>query len=313
MTETRKIRILTQCAGLVLLGLAAFFIGRIVVQHWAELSSGPQYFNGYYFFTGIALLEIYWLYQIALWRWVLSGMGTHVDYLTASTLLFSNNLLAYIPGKVANAIGMVRLAKRNSISTMNTVTTAILFQIYSLISGTGLLGILCISLPKKLSKAVPVEWFFITGTASIIGLLLISPMCLRWSVALLRRISGRNIGEVNLPFSRVLVHVILLGFGWCIVGIAVWFLFSSFCSKEQDLPLTVAMVILIASYLIGLVVLVVPAGIGITEAGMVYGLGMLIEPQQALFGAASFRLATLGTTVASWVAVLLLRLKYARD
>ena len=44
-------------------------------------------------------------------------------------------------GKIANALGMVSIANKYKISVKNTLTTIVLFQIYSLISGTLLISI----------------------------------------------------------------------------------------------------------------------------------------------------------------------------
>jgi uncharacterized membrane protein YbhN (UPF0104 family) len=303
VSGTQVIKFASRSVGLVLVGLALFFIGKTVVQYWDTVRAGPQDLNVRYLLAAALLFLFYSLYQTGLWRWILSGFGARLDYLTASHLFFTNNLLAYIPGKVANVTGMATLAKRKRISPTHVVTTVVLFQLYSLISGTGLIAILSVLLPTELGAVMPVGWLWMIGIASLVGLLLISPHCLRWTFALLRRLSGRNIADVELPFRTTLAHLVAYGIGWLLTGAAMWCLFMGFGPKGQVLSFPAVVVVFLGSYLVGLLAIAIPAGIGISEAGMVYGLGALIGPEQALFGAASFRLVMLAISLISWLVV----------
>ena len=230
-------------------------------------------------------------------------MGTKVDFRSASYMFFSNNLLAYIPGKLANAIGMATLARRRNISIPNTITTVILFQIYSLISGTFLISFLSFRLSRDIKSLVPLEGLWIIGLASAIGLLLISPICQSWTINLIRKITGKDIIQTRISLSKSLLHITFYGIGWFISGFSMCFLLRSFGPDDQIIPVTSVLIILLLSYLIGLLAITVPAGIGVLEASLIYGLSTIVPTSQVLFSAGSFRLIALGTTLISWLVV----------
>jgi uncharacterized membrane protein YbhN (UPF0104 family) len=286
----------------LLFGAAIFFIIKSVLQHWDVLRSGPQHFNGLLFIFGILLFQLYFLYQIWLWRWIMLGFQMHISYLDVSNMYFSSNLLAYIPGKLASLVGVARIASKKKISGVNTIATLLLLQIYSFISGAALIAIVSLFLATSVDKILPLGWIWLVIFAALFALVLISPFCLSWTFATLRGLFGRDIAYIQLPFRSALAHIFAYSVGWILAGGALWYIMGSF--SLTDLSLGIVVVVLVGSYLVGMLAILIPAGIGITEIGFIFGFDSFLSPEAVIFGAASYRLIIIGINLVSWLVTL---------
>ena len=61
------------------------------------------------------------------------------------------------------------------------------------------------------------------------------------------------------------------------------------------------MVVLLISYLSGLLTFVVPAGFGILEAGLIYGLNSIFEINQIIMAVVIYRLGNIFSTLITWL------------
>ncbi|MDT8317450.1 MAG: lysylphosphatidylglycerol synthase domain-containing protein [bacterium] len=304
--EYRKVLLkwLWRIATAAIITAAVFFIGDIIGEQWTIVKKGPETIVWGRLFAGLLIFEMYWVYQVFFMRHVMSNMGSKLSILQAFYMYFSSNLLAYIPGKVANFIGMAALAKRIKISRTHTVTTVMLLQVYSLVSGTFLIAIFRIVSDEKIGLLIPDKWIPILTLIAIAGITSVSPFILGPVFYALRRVTGREIRDINLTFLDHLVHVGRFSLSWLILGTAMWFIVSSFGIYPLGaVPMMSVTVVIIAGYLMGLLAVIVPAGFGVAELGFVYGFMKLYEPAQAVWGAASFRLTALVTTLISFLFV----------
>ena len=314
--ECRKVllRWIWRIATIAIIVMAIVFIGTLIGEQWELVKKGPETVVWSRLFAGLLLFEVYWVYQIFFMRHVISSMGTSLSLIQASYMYFTSNLLAYIPGKVANFIGMAALAKRISVSRTHTVTTVMLLQIYSLVSGTFLITLLSIVSNEKIGRLLPDKWIPLLAVVALAGIISVSPLILKPVFHAIRRITGREIKDINLSFLEHIFHVGRFSLSWFILGAAMWLIVSSFgVSPLGAVPMMSVTVVIIAGYLMGLLAIIVPAGFGVAELGFVYGFMKLYEPAQAVWGAASFRLTALSTTVISFVVILTLNKLYFRE
>lgn len=305
--EYRKalLKWLSRIAAVAIIIAAIYFIGDLLGEQWVLIKKGPETVVWGRLFAGLLIFELYWVYQVFFMRHVMSNMGSQLSIMQAFYMYFTSNLLAYIPGKVANFIGMAALAKRISVSKTHTVTTVMLLQVYSLVSGTFLIAFLSIAADEKIGMLLPDKWIPLLTVVAIAGIISVSPFVLGPLFHALRRVTGREIREINLTFSDHLLHVGRFSLSWLILGTAMWFIVSSFGPYPLGaVSLMSVTVVIAAGYLMGLLAVIVPAGFGVAELGFVYGFMKLYEPAQAVWGAASFRLTALTTTLISFLVVL---------
>jgi uncharacterized membrane protein YbhN (UPF0104 family) len=290
----------------ILIILAMYFIGSMISDYWDEIIRGPEQVNKFYFTAAVVLFQIYWVYQIFLWRWILTSFGVRVRMVSASRLYFTNNLLAYIPGKIANIIGMAGLAGRMEISKASVISTVILFQIYALISGTALIGMLSYFLSdNEIKLYTPFAWFHLFVWLSVAGLISITPRMLKGTLRVVKKLTKRKMLEVTMPFGLIIQHILAYSMGWLLLGLVVYLLLHSFGVSFQVISMPLIIVIFISSYLVGLLAFIVPAGVGILEAGMIFGLSSYVSIEQAFFSVISFRFIGLLLSIVSLAGVLL--------
>ncbi len=289
---------------IILIVLAIYFIYDVLIQHWDIARTGPAIVSYHYLISGICIMQLYYLYQVALWRWVLSSYGQKVNFFDGCTFYFSNNLLAYIPGKMANVIGIGLLAKKRGYSSQSAVTTVVLFQIYSLISGTMLVAASSFMTTKD--AALPVDWFWLFGILSLLGLVLISPRLQRRTLVLIAAATKKELITSVPNFRTVIAQVGVYGLGWILQGFALWCIYQALLPEDDWLSFWLLLAVYVSSYIVGLLAVLVPSGLGVLEAGLVLGLGTVIGAGHALWGAAMLRLVAVGLTLCSTVIVFLI-------
>ena len=304
-------RNVAKLVNVILVVLVTFFVFRFFKLQWGKISSGPSVsVNIYLLCLGVILFEIYWFYQIFFWRRVMRLMGEQISFIDAGVFLFTNCLLAYIPGKIANIVGMASLANRTAVSKSKTVTTVVLFQIYALISGVLVVSILWNFVNVKLRSSIPFYWIQLLWLFAIIGIACISPCFIKLTLSILRKVLKKDIADISLPFRYHLVHLFLFFGAWLIVGFALLSLSNSFGSTLPFYDVFDVILIFIASYLMGVIVVTLPSGMGVVELGLLYGFSVLYNPKQAIFAALAFRLTAIFTVLVSYLIFVGLRKKF---
>ena len=287
----------------IFFGVAIFYVFNYIRLNWLKLGEGIPTFNLKYFILYFFFLQLYFLYQVNIWRLVLNSLNTKLNYIESAYMYFSNSLLAYTPGKIANALGMATIAKRSKISIPNVITTVILSQIYSLISGTLLISLFSLISDFKIIDNLILENIWILSIASLIGVILIHPSIQKYTITFIKNITGKKIKNPNNSFKVSISHIIQYLIGWLIYCYAFTYLIKSLNFDSQILLYPIVVVIYISSYLCGLLSFVVPAGFGILEAGLIYGFNSIIETNQIILLILLFRLGNIFSVLISWLIV----------
>lgn len=283
--------------------LATWFIFGTVEQNWTDMRSRAIAVDLKRLLTAFVAIHVYWAYQISLWRRIMEQLGSPLSWLAAAHMFLVNNLLAYIPGKVANLVGTSMAASRQGARPLHAGATVVLFQIYALISGTGVVGLLALVSVARVDALLPDAVLPILILAALTGMLLLSPKLADQVFVLVERLTGRDIGRVSLSYGQHLNNLVLYALGWFVFGGAMWLLISAFGEPISLVAWFYITAVTVASYLLGLLVVTLPGGIGITESGLVYGYLKLFPASQALAGAAFFRLGFLLATLTSLILV----------
>ncbi|MDH3972706.1 MAG: flippase-like domain-containing protein [Deltaproteobacteria bacterium] len=297
---------MVRLAALLMFVLASYYIYKMVYSQWELVRKGPREINWEMVAFGLFIFELYWLYQIYHWKRIMAVLGSSLGFIHSCQMFVTNNLLAYIPGKFANIMGMAMLAKKKNVSRIHTVTTVILFQIYSLVSGVLFIAAVMVGSNGNVKNLISEEWIPFLCAGALCGIVMVMPATVNRVLALVRKITGRQVEEVRISFVDHLAHLLIYFFSWLILGLSMYFIVSglgeNLLTKVYIFEITI---IIIASYLMGLLAFFVPAGFGVAELGLVYGFMKLFEPAQAVWGAASFRIAGLVTLILSYLLLLL--------
>lgn len=250
-----------------------------------------------------ALLQVHFLAAAWSWKRVASLSGSPLGFRTAYSIHFVSVMGKYLPGKVWAAVGKVGLSRRAGLSTA-AAGRAIVLETLMVVTCTLLV---MLPLVPRLSGSLGLDLaltFTLFAVAITALLLSAHPGAHRRIAGLAGRLVGRDLTCVDPGFGSVLrllpVYITVL----LLQGIAFHALALSF---GVHLDLLTGICMFPASVGIGFLVLLAPAGIGVTEVSLVW-LMALATPQGEraalpLLALASRLWVTLSEVVSFFVAV----------
>jgi uncharacterized membrane protein YbhN (UPF0104 family) len=238
--------------------------------------------------SGLLFLATYAV-LIETWREVLRAWGSRLDFIQAARIWCVSNLGRYVPGKLWQIGAMGVMAQRARVSPLAATGSAILNVLINLVAGFvivaalgwPLLGVAGLG-GMGLGIAVLV--------LSVLGLALL-PLGLPWLLRALSRVIGRDLAVGPLPPAAILLSLVGNVLAWLLYGSAFAVFAQGMLGSSQG-PLTAYIAVYALSYLVGYLVLFVPAGVGVREAAMVALLpaAQLANPTQAAILAVTSRL-----------------------
>ena len=293
--------------GILILFLSIIFIGQVISNNWSTIKDGPSYFNVYQFVFGIFLLQIFWLYQAATFRLIYSKIDKKPDYSSICRIIFLNNLLAYIPGKIIGLIGVANFSSKLNLSPPSILWTIILFQVYSFISaGLVFLFLINFSNIENYNTLLMFCSIFLG-----IFFLLFSNILKTYLISFLgyfKKIPKIKIKDVS--FYDNIVSILLYTQSWIIAGLSLWLILKSFSLNWISIPEVV--IIFVISYVIGQITIIVPAGLGILEASLILLLSRIVPVDIVVYSVASFRIIIIATNLFSHIILTRLSLNYKK-
>ena len=218
--------------------------------------------------------------QAWLWSRILEDFGeSRVPLPAATGMILVANLGRYIPGKIFQLAGLAALARRAGLSAARAGAAAVTGQVLHLLGAAVIGGWVAYGSPD-----FPKGVGLVTGSAILLALAGFlyfggAGALLDWA---LRR-SGHT-GE--LPRSSRLRLLLWLGgylLSWLIYGLA---FFCLSLGAGLEVPLATATTAFAGAYLIGYIVLIAPAGIGVRESSLVFFLTPVLGPDASLVLAA---------------------------
>ncbi len=215
--------------------------------------------------------------QIESWRRILGGWSQSLRFLAGARIWFLANLGRYVPGKVWSVAGMVVLAEQEGVQRWAAAASAVAVQAVGIGTAAALVAA---ATPHAYSPLrVAAAAVLAVGTVALLG----------WQGAMARL--GRLIGAAGewraLPVGAVLAGSALTLLSWCAYGVAFWALGRGL-GLPPALPLADAAGVFALGYILGLLALFAPGGIGVRE-GFFY---VLLTPYLGVGGAIALSVAS---------------------
>lgn len=219
------------------------------------------------------------------WRAVLVGMGQHLPVHPALTLFTAAQLGKYVPGSVWVVAIQADLGRRHRIPAS---VMAISYLVAALIAvGTGavmgLAGLLSPELPVARPLLVAVA---LAGIVLLVALA--RPAVLEGILAWLARLLRRDLPRVSVTPRAVALAVLLECLGWIMLGTHLWLLARPLGAAGATLPVTIGVFAL--AFVAGLVLIPLPAGLGVREGLLVAALAPSLGAGVAVTAAVLSRL-----------------------
>lgn len=266
---------------IVVVGAIGFFLVRAVARNWQEVAEFPWHFNPWLLAASFLLLAGTIFYMIVLWRWLLARLGGKISLSSAFRIFSISSLGRYLPGKVWQVVGMVYLGRKEGVRAEAGVWAALLAQILAVLSGF-LVTLAALLLEQKRMLAPLLDrsgvesislWWFILPL--VVVLVLLHPRILERITNLLLKLFKREPLRFKLSYLGLLGFFLLYALSWLCYGSA----FYLFLASVNPLPLSDWVVVtggFAAAYIVGLLAIFVPGGLGVREGVLALFLAGLV-------------------------------------
>lgn len=240
------------------------FIWRSVAENWNQFEALEFDLNFRAVPLAAAIGTVWLTYAVLIesWRRLIVGSTTETfSFMSAAAVWTVSNLGRYLPGKVWSVAGLAVLAGRAGVPPVAATGAALAMQVLVLLTG-GTFALFAID------GNVPRPWLLpVLAGAALLGLagfrLVLRYVPSRWTANLTRPKTASVAGAA-----------VAVAASWLTYGVAFWLLAKGIL-PENPLTVGTASTIFASSYILGLVAVFAPGGIGVREGIMV---SLLVAP-----------------------------------
>jgi len=254
MKISRKVLIAVVQAAL--LAAVAVFVTRAVAAHWREFSglrTSLRIQPGWLLLASLIVFAAYGL-LIAAWRSIIGGWGERLAYRPAVRIWALSNLGRYLPGKVWSVAGLAVLARQYGVAAWAAVGAAVVTQAVAAGSGA---AVVAATIPGAASP----WWLAAAGAMAALTILAVAHPA---AVRLWQRVApGQTLKPLTGPAVAATTAATVLS--WAAYGAAFWCVTRGVLGPTP-LGFGTATGVFALGYVIGLLAIVVPGGVGVREA-----------------------------------------------
>lgn len=208
--------------------------------------------------SGFTILLTYGLLIVA-WMSVLRGWSERLPFTSAARIWCLSNLGRYVPGKIWAFAGMALLAEREGIRGWSAVGAALVMQVLALGTGAAV-AITTVAASGATGGPGPIT----LGAALAVTVATVAALSAPLLVRLVDRLTGRRFNLRPTSAGAVALGAGATLTSWFSYGIALWLLARAFV-PESGLSFAVATGAFATGYIVGLMAVVVPGGLGVRE------------------------------------------------
>src|SRR5438105_10842971 len=238
----------------------ALLVGRTLVRNWSAFRSLHVALTPKPVWIVLSVVVVFVTYaiQVESWRRLLSGWAQRLSYSRAARIWLVVNLGRYIPGKVWSVAGLVVLAQRAGVETWAAGASAGAMQAVGIGTAAALVAAATpgAASPLRLSVALLVSIATIAFLA--------------WDRAArgVARLVGSAAQFRPLPLAAVAESAGLSLASWITYGVAFWLLARGL-GLPGALPVARAAGVFALGYILGLLALFAPGGVGVREVVLI--------------------------------------------
>ncbi|HEU4989765.1 MAG: flippase-like domain-containing protein [Gemmatimonadota bacterium] len=276
-------------ARLAVSAVALVYIGWALKHYWTAYESQPlePHLRWPLILASGGVVLATYAVLVQTWRVMLVEWDARLSFWRAAHIWSVANLYRYVPGKVWQIGAMGMMAQREGVSPVAATGSAVLNTVVNVATGFAVaLGTGSVALDAYHPGAGRVA--AVLTVAAFAGLVSL-PLAMPRVLAFLRRATGRAIPEASIP-PRVIAYAIAGNLvSWVLYGMALQLLVAGVLGHAAGaLPSYIA--VYSASYVLGYIVLFLPAGIGARDGAMAAALPafkLMTGPQAVLIAVAS--------------------------
>jgi uncharacterized membrane protein YbhN (UPF0104 family) len=259
--------------------VVVWMVWRTIARNWNEFRSLHMSLTLHPGWILLSVLVILLSYasSVEAWRRILAGWSQHLPYRQAVRVWLVANLGRYIPGKVWSVAGLMALAQRAGVEPWAAGASAFAIQAVAIGSAVALVAAATPGAESPLRLAA-------AGLVAVATIALLT-----WPRA--ARSVARLIGSAEkirpLPLISVVESAALGLLSWVIHGTAFWLLARGL-GLGGGLSLATAAGVFALGYILGLLALFAPGGVGVREVVLI----SLLTPALGAGGAVALSIAS---------------------
>lgn len=215
------------------------------------------------------------------WRTLLAGLGSPLPVAVAGRVYLLAQLGKYLPGSLWPVLAQAELGRDHGVPRARSAVAAIAVLVVSLVTGAVVaVGGLALSASGAVaSGAVRTYWY--VGLVPLLGLLALAPPVLSRLLALAFRVLRRPAGQTAIAGGALVRSVAWSLLQWLCFGLQAWLLARGLGGGHDRLLLLATGAFAVA-WVVGFLIVFLPAGAGAREAALVLVLGPAIGSGNAL-------------------------------
>jgi uncharacterized membrane protein YbhN (UPF0104 family) len=268
-------------ARVVFLVAAVAFSAWSLRSQWPDIARDMERTSVPEFLLALAALYVGLLAFGLMWIRVLRGFGYAVPLVRGLGIFYVGQLGRYIPGSVWSFGAQATMARSVKVPPRTTVSAGLIGLGFSLAT-SGVVGMIAIAwglLPIEVPLWLPI-------LLGVLGLAVLAPPVINF---LGTKVAGKR-GTLRLTLTDVLIIVGLLLVTWVLDGLALMILSNGFALDPSRVLVRLGTMIGAygLAYVVGVVIIFAPAGLGAREAALTF----LLTPVLGLSGAAALAIVS---------------------
>ncbi|ADG75249.1 conserved hypothetical protein [Cellulomonas flavigena DSM 20109] len=284
-------RRLARVARLVALAAVVVFASLFVVREREPIAAGFAGLRWELVAAAGALVVVGLAASAASWRAVLAGLGSRVPARAAARIFFLAQLGKYVPGSVWPVVAQTEMSREYHVPRARSASAALAH----LLVGT-VCGVVAAAVALATSSADALATYWWTIPVGVVGAAMLVPAVLNRVLGLafrvLRRPAPEPVGGRDLLVACAWALVV-----WVAFGTHLWLLLLAHGLTPTPSLWLLATGAYALAWVVGFVVVVLPAGAGAREAALVLALGATVGAGDALALALVSRVLMLGGDV----------------
>lgn len=269
--------------GALIAGATVLFLGLTIARQWGELQLYEWQVDPGALAASVGALFLVFAWGGWVWRHLLGHLGVRVAFLPLLRLWYLSSLARYIPGKVWQFVGAAQLGRRLGLDTLPLLTSMVLQMAFLMVAGAA------VAVPALLLADIPsaptIAGLLLAVVALAMGL--VHPRVLNLGLDLATRALPQGVLRWEGSWGDGVILLGMYALSWIGQGLA----FALFVHAIVDIP-TAALAALVGANALamvaGMLVFVVPAGLGAREAV----LALLLSPWAPMGAAALIAVAS---------------------
>lgn len=277
-----------------------------LVQARVEVAAALAQLPGTAVVAACAASLVYLPVTLVAWRAVLRDLGSDIGWTSALAVFGPSQLGKYLPGGVWPLLAAGELGAAQCIPRRRSVSAMAVALLLAVASGVPVAAAGVLLGPDELRSTY--GWVVVLVPMTAVALV---PRVLNGVLAAVLRASGRPALDRPMSARGVATATGWSAVGWVVAGLQVWLLARPL-GLTSPAGLALCVVGYALAWVVGFVVVVVPAGLGAREAVLAVVLGSHLQPGQVLAVVAVSRVLTTVTDVAFGIGGLALAGRLAR-